>query len=340
MTEGLAGRLQHPRRSLGDRHRSQAMKFLNLAEQDPERAAASVDWAEQNARQALLHDFTSDDNWRCLAHIKKLREDESGLKALMQDLFSVLGRDPEQIAQLDGVAILDVSEELLEAAFSNDALDIENWWKDINSGDTELSAFIERVGRLDLSDPRCNVLFGRRLERMRAAGHEDSFIPLARRLLAQRPVNYELWTELGRLHERREEYDEAWFCYDQAQTHYPEARLRDEFRERMEARLDDGVRKPWTPPAIDARDEFLARMQSLAVRISAPEVVGAIEEVVEDEIESITDIDRIAELLESGEHSAAFFLARRLVASGDESAREWLDRASEALAADDEIHIP
>ena len=316
------------------------MKFLSLAEEDPDRAAASVNWAEQNARQALLHDFTSDENWRCLAHIKKLRGDESGLRALMQDLFSVLGRDPEQIAQLDGVAILEVSEELLEAAFSNDALDIENWWIDVATGETELAAFIERVGRLDLSDPRCNVLFGRRLERMRAAGHEDSFIPLARRLLAQRPVIYELWTDLGRLHERREEYDEAWFCYDQAQTHYPEARLRDEFRERMAARLDDGVRKPWTPPAIDARDEFLARMQSLAVRIAAPDEAGTIEEEIEEEIVTITDIDRIAELLESGENSAAFFLARRLVATGDEMAREWLDRASEALAADDEIHIP
>jgi hypothetical protein len=340
MAEGLAGRLQHPRRSLGDRHRSQAIKFLSLAEKDPDRGAANINWAEQNARQALLHDFTSGDNWRCLSHIKKLRGDESGLRVLMQDLFSVLGRDPEQIAQLDGVAILEVSSELLEAAFANDSLNIDDWWSGIESNDANLAVFIERAGRLDLSDPRCNVLFGRRLEKMRAAGHEESFVPLARRLLAQRPVNHELWGDLGRLHERKEDHDEAWFCYDQAQTHYPEGRLRDQFRERMKARLDDGVRKPWTPPAIDARDEFLSRMQSLAVRIGEPDDSETSDTEVEEEEVVITDIDRIAILLESGENSAAFFLARRVVAAGDESAREWLDKASEALAADDEIHIP
>ena len=47
MTQGLAGSLQHPRRSLGDRHRSQSVKFLRLAENDSERAAENLGWAEQ-----------------------------------------------------------------------------------------------------------------------------------------------------------------------------------------------------------------------------------------------------------------------------------------------------
>ena len=108
MAEGLAGRLQHPRRSLGDRHRTQATKFLRLTESDPERAVENSEWAEQNARQALLYDFTHPDNWRVLANIKVRISDEIGLRALLSDLFAVLGRDPEQVNQLDGVPILDV----------------------------------------------------------------------------------------------------------------------------------------------------------------------------------------------------------------------------------------
>ena len=57
LVEGIAASLQHPRRSLGDRHRSQAVKFLKLAESDKERTKENIGWAEQSARQALLHDF-------------------------------------------------------------------------------------------------------------------------------------------------------------------------------------------------------------------------------------------------------------------------------------------
>ena len=39
--------LQHPRRSLGNRQRSQAEKFLNLG-----RDQKNVMWAEQNAKQS------------------------------------------------------------------------------------------------------------------------------------------------------------------------------------------------------------------------------------------------------------------------------------------------
>ena len=99
MNQGLAGHLQHPRRSLGNRHRSQAIKFLRLSREDPERATQNHNWAEQNARQALLHDFTAEDNWKILAEIKIIIGDDVGLRALLSDLYAVLGRDPEQIAQ-------------------------------------------------------------------------------------------------------------------------------------------------------------------------------------------------------------------------------------------------
>ena len=96
MSQGLSGKLQHPRRSLGDRHRSQANKFVKLASSDAARAGDNYGWAEQNARQALLFDFTHPDNWRVLANIKVILNDEIGLRALLSDLFSVLGRDPDQ----------------------------------------------------------------------------------------------------------------------------------------------------------------------------------------------------------------------------------------------------
>ena len=70
--------LQHPRRSLGNRHRSQAEKFLALVDSSQENATKNLSWAEQSARQAVLHDFTHEENWRLLATIKQLIGDEEG----------------------------------------------------------------------------------------------------------------------------------------------------------------------------------------------------------------------------------------------------------------------
>ena len=47
----LSESLQHPRRSLGNRYRSQAEKFLELSNGDDE----NLSWAEQNARQSILY---------------------------------------------------------------------------------------------------------------------------------------------------------------------------------------------------------------------------------------------------------------------------------------------
>ena len=51
-------KLQHPRRSLGNRHRSQAEKFLKM-----EKNVNNLNWAEQSAKQSVLYDFTNPDNW-------------------------------------------------------------------------------------------------------------------------------------------------------------------------------------------------------------------------------------------------------------------------------------
>ena len=91
--------LQHPRRNLGNRYRSQARKFTKLATTDDTRFADNISWAEQSARQAILYDFTEEENWRCLAEIKVILGDAEGLSSLLEDVFSILGRDPEQVEQ-------------------------------------------------------------------------------------------------------------------------------------------------------------------------------------------------------------------------------------------------
>ena len=323
--------LFHPRRSLGNRHRTQALKFLELADADPERRDQNISWAEQNARQAVLHDFTNELNWTVLADVKQKGGDAGGLRAVLEDLFGVLGRDPELLSQLDEIDMLGAGCELLNGALDADPLDADAWWEG-NSGDDELDEFEQRMFRLDLSDPRANVIFGRRLERVRAGGDEERFIRLVRRLLAHRPVNHEAWGELGRLHERRDEYDEAWFCYDQAQIHFPQIALRDRFRNRMTQAMDRAGQK-WSAPDQDAREQFLTKMQSLALRVSHPVIHPETED--DDEEEKVNEDERELErLLDTGEAAAAFFLARRLVTRGESWASEWLERASTQLQDD------
>ena len=337
MGEGLAGSLQHPRRSLGDRHRSQAHKFLNLADNDPDRAHENTIWAEQNARQALLHDFTHPENWRTLATVKGRLNDEVGLRALLGDLFSVLGRDPEQISQLDGVSIISVGRELLEAALSRDHLDPDMWLESMD--DDGIDSFCDRLGKLDLSDPRCNVLFGRRVERLWTKVGDELCIPLAQMLLSSRPQNFELWVDLGRAHERRKSFDDAWLCYDQAQSYAPHLDVRDAFRNRMETQLETGKKLPWSQPTIEVRTQFLEKMQKLSSRYMPPSV-ETVSESNDDEAAENTDEIELKRLVDANEYAAAFFLARRLVTRGESWANPYLEKASLGLESDDEVEIP
>ena len=337
MVEGLAGRLQHPRRSLGDRHRSQALKFLRLSEVDVERDSENTRWAEQNARQALLHDFTHPDNWRVLANIKVQLCDETGLRALLSDLFSVLGRDPEQVTQLEGVSILDVGIELLEAALTTDHLDPDIWFNSM--GEDGVILFASRVEILDLTDPRCNVLFGRRIERMWGLENTELCMKLSRILLSNRPQNFELWLDLARAHERLGSFDEAWLCYDQAQTYAPHLDVRDAFRKRMEAQLDTTERLPWKKPSVEVRDDFLHRMQKLASTYSTDiQDTNLNSDQVEESVNE--DEDHLISLLKEGNYSAAFFLARRIVTRGEDWADSYLKEAKIGLENRDNVEIP
>ena len=330
MSQDSADLLQHPRRNLGNRYRSQAQKFVRLANMDEDRFDDNIAWAEQNARQAILHDFTDEKNWRCLADIKVIVGDGEGLCALLEDIFSVLGRDPDNVEQLQGIDFLKLGLELLEAAFTRDPLDPDIWWENINSGDlvdSNIQSFTERCKKLDFTDQRANIIFGRRIERLRDSGYTEVFIQLSKHLLAHRPNNHELWMELGRLHERRSEVDEAWMCYDHVQNLRSHIFPRDEFLQRLTNKMDGHEEKPWSKPSVEKRDQFLKQMMELSQRVSK----SVTEEQAKDFDENIEskhpDLIRLEILTNNGDFSEAFFLARRLLSQGEDWAEEWLNTA-------------
>ena len=320
-----ASKLQHPRRNLGSRHRAQADRFVKLSKKDSERAAENLAWAEQNAQQAVLYDFTDERNWRCLAEIKKMRMDGEGLALVLEDLFIVLGRDPNQLSQIRGVNHLEVGLELLEAAFITDSLEPQTWFEKLD--EKGLEDFAIRCRGLDFTDQRANIVYGRRLERIRGAGHEEMFIELVHHLLAHRPANHELWMELGRLHERRNEIDQAWLCYDHVQQIRPTEPVRDLFLERLKRAMDGEDSIPWSGPSLQTRSDFLDRMQNLSQNVSRI----PIEESIEPEEVVDTELTRLENLLQAGDAAEAFFLARSLFTSGEEWAQEWMERAQSML---------
>jgi len=272
-----------------------------------------IGWAEQSARQAVLHDFTHPDNWRILVETKLLSRDDAGIRAVLVELFTVLGRDPESLKQLDGVNMNEVGLEILEASLYADPLDSDLWWEMISGDEDGVERFCSRVKILDLTDIRANVLFSRRLERLRDSGFEEEFLELSKLVLAHRPNNHETWSELGRMHERRGEFDNAWMCYDQAQLHFPDIPARDRFIERMESKMDGGDSISWNAPGIDSRVEFLSRMQTLASQSDSTAEIS----VKEDQIAPLSELDV---LLDSERFTEAFFLARRMAAEGIEGA--------------------
>ena len=329
--------LQHPRRNLGNRYRTQAQKFVRLAKADPERKDSNLQWAEQNARQALLHDFTDERNWRCLADIKVVLKDNSGLGVVLEDVFTVLGRDTEQFEKLKTLDYLEFGVELLEAAFLRDPLTPEPWWDtlvqrgggDAQSDDVllEIAEFADRCRDLDFRDQRANIVYGRRIELLRLQGFEDLFIELSQHLLAHRPSNHELWMQLGRLHERRKEIDSAWSCYDHVQTLMPHLKVRDEFLNRLTEQMDGEEQTPWSGPKLEHRTAFLKQMEQLNKRVRQVAPEPEIEQRSDEKIvESNQDEKRLNSLIESGNISEAFFLARRFVASGESWAESYLEQ--------------
>ena len=117
------------------------------------------------------------------------------------------------------------------------------------------------------------------------------------------------------LYEKRQNYDEAWLCYDQANVVYPRSSARDRFRERMEDRIDGFTEKPWREPSISDRSQFLSRLGRLSRKESHDDIRQPIDE------ENL-EVSRLEELRRQGRDSEAFFLARRMAAQGVEGAKE------------------
>ena len=314
----IADSLQHPRRSLGDRHRSQSQKYVNLALDEQghviQERLVNLEWGEQSARQAVLHDFTNAENWKVLVRVKSLLGDSEGIRSVLEDLFSVLGRKPEHLMQLENIDFVTSGYGLLLASIEADPLDPDVWWNMACESQDILTEFLDRTSKLDLRDRRANLLFSRRIERIRDSGDEDQFIRLSKIILAQRPTNHEAWASLGRMHERRKEYSDAWLCYDQAQICFPLNKVRDEFRSRMEAELDGKGKKKWKSPGIDQRVDFLRKMEDMAT----PESVYV---NLEDDVDE-DPIRKVEELVSEGKLSEAFFMTRRMAAKGVEGALE------------------
>ena len=103
--------------------------------------------------------------------------------------------------------------------------------------------------------------------------------------------------------------------------------MRDEYRNRMDARLD-GKKIPWSPPDISSRTIFLNRMYNL----SKPEEIHDKLDVVEEDLPIVNDEDILKQLLDNGEVQSALFLSRRLIANGDEWAQKYYDIAMSSLS--------
>ena len=192
--EGSIGaKLLHPRRSLGTRYRVQAERFLQNG------SDSDLVWAEQMASKSVLHDFTDPRNWKVLVRARIELGDDGGVFSCLRDLFSVLGRDPALTDLLQDVDMLEHGEAILAEALRIDPLDPDQWIKE----EKPIEEFLAKVRSLDFTDPRANLLYSRRLERILSTGMEEEYLVHAPILLSQRPLNHEAWTKLGRIHERR-----------------------------------------------------------------------------------------------------------------------------------------
>ena len=209
---------------------------------------------------------------------------------------------------------------ILGEALRIDPLDPDQWLEE----GKPIDEFLAKVRSLDFTDPRANLLFSRRLERLLSKGMEDEYLVHAPILLSQRPLNHEAWTKLGRIHERRGESDRAWHCYDQAQVAYPPCEEKDRYMERMAGIMDGQTGRAWSRPPVESRSAFLEGLQRYA-NIDAEDGYQDHEEADGE------DVDPITLLVEEGRLNEAFFLARRRAAEGVEGAEELFQEISEMM---------
>ena len=312
-----------PKKSLGDRHRAQAHKFFNLSLQDRGNRLESLEWAEQSARQAILYDYTNFQNWELLLKIKLELSDESGIYALLEDLLSVLGKDADFITQLKEINILPSCNDLFYSILKREPLDADVWWEGIKSGEYDLVDFTERCEKMDFRDRRSNIIFGRRLERLRKNDHDEVFSSLMPYLLAHRPDNFELWIELGKHYETLEDYKNALMCYDQVLEFLPT----DENKSRL-FKIINNKFKNYNNILPNKKEvmSFQKRLEKLASSI------GTIENFEVDDEAQIDDLElKLISMIDAGNLQECFFMARSLISQGEIWAKKYFEICKERL---------
>jgi hypothetical protein len=90
--------------------------------------------------------------------------------------------------------------------------------------------------------------------------------------------------------------------------------------------MDGKQKQPWSGPTINHRESFLEGMRLLTERISTPNDETTVVIEPEEQIAEHPDESTLAKLMEQGDHQSAFFLARRLLASGEDWAESWLEK--------------
>ena len=317
-----------PRKSLGDRNRSQANKFYKLSMADKNQKIENLQWAEQSARQAILYDYTNFQNWEILLKLKNELGDESGIYALLEDLLSVLGKDSELISQLKNINIFPTCFDLFYSILKREPLDADIWWANVESRGYDLNDFIARCKVMDFRDRRSNVIFGRRLERVRKYGLNETFFQLMPYLLAHRPDNYELWTELGKHHESLKDYKNAWMCYDQVlqfnQNDKNKSRLSNILTHMFK---DDNEIKPNKKEI----QSFHSRLEQLTSTIRNNEEIKEIE-ALNPELNRLEL--KLKSLLESRDYQEVFFMSRSLMSEGEMWAEPYFEEARGELLND------
>jgi len=314
-----------PRKSLGDRNRSQAHKFFKLSKKYSAQRFENLEWAEQSARQSILYDYTNFQNWELLLVLKNELNDESGIYALLEDLLSVLGKDSELIEQLRSIDLIPSCFDLFSSILKREPLDADVWWDQIKNDEDKLEEFIERCKMMDFRDRRSNVIFGRRLERVRMHGLNDVFSELMPYLLSHRPDNYELWIELGKHHESLNDYKNAWMCYDQVLEFNP----RDNNKSRLSSILNKRFKNiDEIKPNINDEFSFHSRLEKLTLTIKNTDVLDE----NEVPIEKVNELElKLKKLIETKNFQEGFFMARSLLSEGEKWVLPYFEKAKEGL---------
>ncbi len=336
-TPDAVDQADHPRRNRSERCRAQSRKFRNLSLRQSDRKDANLTWAESMCVESLKHDFTNAAAWLEYALVLESFDGSRTVKELLEELLVVLGRSSEPLAALEAAGVdTTLDPEVIRSLLRNDPLESVEWWNQISNSSTaqeDIDAFARRCSSLDLQDQRANILFGRRLEFLRLAGHDELFVRLAEHLLALRPVNHELWVRLGQHHEHKGSMGDAWLAYDQAQRLRPRHRWADRFKTRAESSLSD-VNAPTDEDAsrMFRRLEILRRSDESDSDSESPPAESSESSTWEEEA-----IAELESLLALNDLASVYLKARRHHLMGHEWAESYLLRAESSLIEEDVV---